>query len=398
MKSLKKPTLLCVYFFAFISLFVPKSAPINAYSDTITNQSQQDLNITKGIHLLYSWEFNQAEGLFLDIVKQQPQDPIGYFYLSMVTWSQLAAGFWSPEVVEEFLKRTQKTISIAKKQIQYNEANSATYFFLGGALGFKGRLQLMQHRYLSAYFLAAEAIEAFHKSLKRDPDNKDVLFGLGIYDYYTDTLSGVLRFLTYLLLHRGDKEEGLRKLHTAAAEARYSSIEAKSYLAYIYLFLESDLKKARILTQELAERFPNNPRFRFLLGVTYVQLEQEPEYKEVVTYFLQRAEENQTFMAGIWRTHALYLEAVHSLFQGQFQEARALLTEILAMADPSLNPFMAALPLFKIGMSYDLEGKREAAVEYYERVLALRNGAGAQFLAEKYMDEPATKKDPFLGY
>jgi tetratricopeptide (TPR) repeat protein len=184
MNNREKQLNLYPYLFTFISLFILTSVPINSYSAAIINQSQQDLNIIKGIDLLYSWEFNQAEGIFLDIVKQQPQDPIGYFYLSMVTWSQLAAGFWSPEVVAEFLKRTEKTISVARKQIQYNEADSSTYFFLGGALGFKGRLQLMQHKWLSAYFLAAEAIEAFNTCLKRDPDNKDVLFGIGIYDYY----------------------------------------------------------------------------------------------------------------------------------------------------------------------------------------------------------------------
>jgi tetratricopeptide (TPR) repeat protein len=398
MMNLKKQPILCIYFFALIPLFLLKLLQSNAYSVTIVNRTQQDLNIVKGIDHLYSWEFNQAEGLFLDIIKQQPQDPIGYFYLSMVSWSQLAAGFWSPEVVEEFLKRTEKTISVARKQIQYNEANSSTYFFLGGALGFKGRLQLMQHKWLSSYFLAAEALEAFNNCLERDPDNKDVLFGIGIYDYYTDTFSGVLRFLTYLLLHRGDKEEGLKKLHTAAAEARYSSIEAKSYLIYIYLFLESDLVKAHILAKELAGRFPDNPRFRFLLGVIHIRLRQDSEYKDVVKYLFDRAENDQTFMAEIWKTYALYLEAIYSLFNNQFQEARAKLAEILATADPGLNPFMAAWPLFKIGMSYDLEGKRERATEYYDRVLGLRNGAGAQFLAQKYIEKPAKKNDPFLGY
>jgi tetratricopeptide (TPR) repeat protein len=204
--------------------------------------------------------------------------------------------------------------------------------------------------------------------------------------------------ITYLLLHRGDKEEGLRKLQTAAAEARYSSIEAKSYLVYIYLFLESDLEKASTLAEELAERFPNNPRFRFILGVIHVQLEQDPEYKKIVKYLFDRAENDQTFMAGIWETYVLSLEAVSFLFKNQFQDARAKLEEILAMADPGLNPFMVAWPLLKIGMSYDLEGKRERAMEYYERVLELRNGAGAQFLAQKYMDEPPPEKDPFLGY
>ncbi len=70
----------------------------------------------------------------------------------------------------------------------------------------------MQQKWFSSYNLAYDSIQALRTCQKLDPDNKDVLLGLGIYDYYTAKLSGVLKFLTYLFLHRGDKEEGLRNL------------------------------------------------------------------------------------------------------------------------------------------------------------------------------------------
>jgi hypothetical protein len=55
-------------------------------------------------------------------------------------------------------------------------------------------------------------------------------------------------------------------------------------------------------------------------------------------------------------------------------------------------------PLLKKGMSFDLEGEREIALEYYQQVLALENGAGAQFLAAKFSKSPPKKRDRFLGY
>ena len=64
------------------------------------------------------------------------------------------------------------------------------------------------------------------------------------------------------------------------------------------------------------------------------------------------------------------------------------------MADPS----MLAWPLLKLGMCNDLEGKREKALEYYEQIIKLENGAGAQFLADKYIRKPVVKTDPFLEY
>jgi TPR repeat protein len=59
---------------------------------------------------------------------------------------------------------------------------------------------------------------------------------------------------------------------------------------------------------------------------------------------------------------------------------------------------MLAWPLLKKGMSYDMEANREEAIKYYRKILELKNGAGAQFLAQRYLNEPAQRGDPFLAY
>ena len=74
------------------------------------------------------------------------------------------------------------------------------------------------------------------------------------------------------------------------------------------------------------------------------------------------------------------------------------LETILSHSDPETDPFMIGWPLVKIGMSYDAEEKRALALKYYKQVLSMNNGAGAQFLADKYMDKPARRRDPFFGY
>jgi hypothetical protein len=100
----------------------------------------------------------------------------------------------------------------------------------------------------------------------------------------------------------------------------------------------------------------------------------------------------------MWANQALYLEASYHLFRNQPDQARAKLDALLAQVDPVTDPAMAVWPLLKRGMSYDLEGKRDSALEIYRSILTLENGAGAQFLAEKGIDEAINKGDPFLGY
>ena len=386
---------------SLLSIYIPlMAAQISEARNTKSKSTHVNQAVIKGIELLYDWKFDEAENVFNRIVAEKPKDPAGYFYLAMVTWSRLASGFWSSEMVEQYGERIDKAIFIANKKIEEDKADPFTYFYLGGALGFKGRFQLMQRKWLSSFFLALEAIKALETCQKMDPGNKDVLLGLGIFDYYTARLSGVLKFLSYLLIHEGNKEEGLRKLHVAAEEAIYSSVEAKSLLLHIYLFLEDGhYTEALVLAQELAERFDQAPRNKYLEGVAYIRIGDENKYREVLDCFKDRAShEDSRHYAAIWGRRVQYLEATHCLVRRQMDKARSELDIILSQPNAKMDPLMLAWPLLKKGMSYDIEGNREEAIKYYRKILRLKNGAGAQFLAQRYLDEPAQREDPFLAY
>jgi tetratricopeptide (TPR) repeat protein len=356
-------------------------------------------DIIAGINLLYDLEFDTAEKHFRKVVTTRPDHPIGYFYLAMVRWSKLSIGFWSPDVVQDYVNDIDRTIAVARKSIQGQNPDSFSYFYLGGALGFKGRFELMQYHWLSSAALAWEAIQALNKCKEMDPGNKDVLLGLGMYDYYTARLSGVLKFLTYILLHKGDREEGLRKLRIAANEAVYSATESKSMLAHIYMYMEQEYPKALPFVQDLASSFKNNPRYKFFEGIIYSRLHMKAKFSETVDFMRQRSrEETLPTKAAEWTREALYLEASDLLFCEKYRLARQKLDDILAQPDPANDPWMIAWPLLKKGMSYDLEGNREKALEFYHQVYTMENGAGAQFLARKCIDSPPKKGDPFLGF
>jgi len=382
------------------SLLLPSPIPVSAeplQEDYKKIQMKED--ILRGINLLYDLEFEEAEKLFYRVVENKPDHPIGYFYVAMVSWSKLSTGFWSQDVVKEYTDRIDKTITVARKAIEKGKHDSYTYFYLGGALGFRGRFELMRQNWFSAANDAWEAIQALKTCLKMDPENKDVLLGLGSYDYYTAKLSGVLKWLTYLFFHKGSKEGGLQKLHTAAEEATYSSIESKSMLIHIYMYLEENHLKALPLVLDLGSRFRNNPRYKFFEGIIYSRLGMDGQVIKATQFMRQRSEQEASgFKAAWWVRQALYLEASRWLFHGRYSQARLSLDAILSDQDSLNDPEMIAWPLLKKGMSFDLEGERQIALQYYDQVLAMENGAGAQFLAQKFSHSPPQKDDPFLGY
>lgn len=356
-------------------------------------------DVIKGIHLVYNLKFTDAEKIFEKVITEFPHRPIGYFYSAMVTWSRLAHGFWSPEIVKEYKERIDTTIRIANSRIENNIADNFDFFYLGGALGFKGRFELMQGEWLSSFFSAANAVEALKTCLNMDPKNRDVLLGLGTFDYYTARLPGLLKFLTYLLLHKGDKDEGLKKLNIAAGEAIYSGIEAKSMLLHIYLFPEKDFLKALPLAEYLAKKYDQNPRFNILKGISYICLNMDLKYRNTIDDLRQRSlRASSPEKTSLWNRRALYLESICHLFHGRYAEARSRLREILIKKDPESDPLMIAWPIVKIGMSYDLEGNREEAKKFYLQVLNMENGSGAQFLAKKCLDKPPDVKDSMILY
>lgn len=356
-------------------------------------------NILKSIDLLYDNQFEQATELIQKEINASPQEPIGYFYLAMVSWSRLVYGYWGPKDVAEFNQRIDKTVAVAKKKIANNTADSWTYFYMGGALGFKARLRLSEEKYYSSFQQASEAITALKTASAMDPDNKSVLLGLGMFDYYSAKLSGFLKFLTYLLVHRGNSAEGLRKLHQAAEESVYSATEARSVLLYIYLFMENDPAKALPLARDLSARYPLSRRYQYLQGWAYVQLNQEEEFNVILKEFLSKSKEPSDDNQALYlKNQALYLEASRLMMRGYPELARKKLAEIMQTPDAENEPAMLAWPVIKMGMSYDLEQNREKALFYYKKVLAMENGAGAAFFAKKYIQTPIKKGDPFIGY
>jgi tetratricopeptide (TPR) repeat protein len=356
-------------------------------------------DILNGINLLYDRKFKESEKIFRKVISENPDKPVGYFYLAMVSWSRLASGFWSPSSVKEYKKRIEKTIEISKARIDDGKAISDDYFYLGGALGFNGRFELMRENWLNSFFLAREAIDALETSYEKNPNNKDVLLGIGTFDYYTARLSGILKFLSYLLVHKGDTAEGLRKLKEAAEKAVYSGTEAKSTLLHIYVFIEEDFVKAKKIAEELVRKYEHNPRFKVLLGVCQLRLGLEKEFVETLRNLRKRSTlSNYSPKALMWEKRALYLEATRFLYEKKYVEARLKLVKILKNPDGKNDPLMIAWPLVKIGMSYQLEKAHERAERYYNRVINMKNGAGAQFLAKRLLNNPPKKDDPFIGY
>ena len=92
--------------------------------------------------------------------------------------------------------------------------------------------------------------------MELDPTLYDAYVGLGIYDYFIDTMSGVQAVLAAHLIH-GDKARGLRELQLAIDKSQHARVEAMTFLIEIYNAEEHTPAKALPLAQASAyKEFP----------------------------------------------------------------------------------------------------------------------------------------------
>jgi tetratricopeptide (TPR) repeat protein len=106
-----------------------------------------------------------------------------------------------------------------------------------------------------------------------DPKLIDADLGLGLYNYYVDTLSSMAKVLRFFMgIPGGSKQEGIRLLERDIAEGELTPNEARFYLALNLHRYDQQYERALKIIGPLAERYPTNPLFQLARGDLYGKL------------------------------------------------------------------------------------------------------------------------------
>ena len=108
----------------------------------------------------------------------------------------------------EYLKLTDDVIRLAQAQLAKSEtAEMHTYAGLGWAL--KVRIYALRAEYRNAARTAVSGRTEMLAALKLDPDMADATAALGIYNYYVDAVSPIVKILRIFMgIPGGDKQTG----------------------------------------------------------------------------------------------------------------------------------------------------------------------------------------------
>ncbi len=379
---------LCGVLLFCCALFIPAGAASQWLDDTTAEALTR-----KGIDHIYNLQFEEAVSEFNQVVAAHPDHPAGHFFLAAVEWWRILIDIENTSRDEGFIDLLDRVIELCDRRLDRDERDVAALFFKGGALGFQGRLHGNREDWIKAASSGRSALPIVQETYALAPENNDVLFGIGLYNYYAAVVPEKYPFVKPLMLFfpSGDKTKGVSQLRRAAEGARYADTEASYFLLQILYNFEKDYLPALRIAERLHKSYPNNPLFHRYVGRTLAALGRWDLAGVTFGEILRVSDSGKTGYGTVVEREACYYLGVVEMQEGNLDSALACFyrcDELSRGIGSGFGPGYMSMANLKIGMIYDLQGKRELALRQYEKVLGMEDYQSSHELAKQYSRNP----------
>ena len=235
----------------------------------------------EAIRLMYSGKPDQAVALARKLEAARPEHPLGYLIEADVLWWKTYCKWmerkyntidaWSHQRPPD--PDDDAELALADKVARLAEANIAksdsAEMELYAGLGYASRARLLGLRFekIPVARAGVEARKHLLRCLQLDPDMADANLGLGLYNYYVDTLSAMAKILRFFMgIPGGDKRVGLHQLEIASTKGELTQMEARFNMAKNLRNYDRDDARAAQAAMPLLSEYPENPIFLLLIG------------------------------------------------------------------------------------------------------------------------------------
>lgn len=358
-----------------------------------TSTYNYEKEVKEGVEYIYNLEFAKAEQHFNAIIAKDAASPVGHFFIGMVMWWRILLDIENIDNDARFMRQMDKVIELSDERLERNSQDVEALFFKGGALGFRGRLLANRQNWLKAAADGKDALPLVNRARKIDPNNADILFGIGLYNYYAEAIPAQNPVLKpfVLLFPKGDKKLGIEQLEESAAKGRYSRTEALYFLLQIYYVYERDYTKAVSYAKQLYDKYPNNSFFYRYLGRAYAASGYWKDAESIFQKTLKGCEEKKPFHNEYVEREARYYLAMALMKDHKPADALdhfKLAESLSKKVDRTEVSAYQILIMLRIGMIYDLQGDHTTATQHYNKVLEMKDYQNAHGMAKTYLKQP----------
>ncbi|HEY2823030.1 MAG TPA: hypothetical protein VGJ06_18440 [Candidatus Acidoferrum sp.] len=267
--------------FLTIALLFPHPSP--AQNPNLTPAAQSILN------QIYSGDLTAAIDSAHKLQQDRPDHPIGYLLedeaISWEIWSTSAEFKFNMSYARRraklpadnhYLDLASKIIELSEHHIAASGDTASTadmHFYAGMGDALYSRLYGLRSETKLAARYGVRTRERLIRAQALDPNLADADFGLGLYNYYADTLSSMTKVLGFFMgIPGGNKKEGIRQLDRAMSEGVLTPVEARFYLTISLHNYDQKYEQALEISAPLEEKYPTNPIFHLIRGDLYAKL------------------------------------------------------------------------------------------------------------------------------
>lgn len=347
--------------------------------------------LRQGVDRAFNMDYPGADALFRKAVEMDPEDPTGYAFLAVnhLFGSEVSFDPEQREASQEaMLRSVGEALARGEERVGKNPRDGQAYFAMALARTAKFRWALSKKQTVTAAQEVYGLWSCLERAQQEDPENHDSYLLTGLIRYHIDHLPDLSRFLSSLLITRGDRRRGLQDLERAATRGDLLRELARSELISVYLNFEKQPARALPLARELQRKYPRNYNFSFALANIQSEMRQ---FREALAI----ARDLEKGIASGKPPFAPQLKPRHEQLMGriyfnQGDDARAEACFRRSLMDTSdYNARVRVWSYVRLGMIHDNRGEREQAVEFYSTALTVESGESiAKVEARQYLKTP----------
>ena len=213
--------------------------------------------IIQGIELTLNNQFARAESLYLELAREFPHHPMGYFYVG----ATLQADMLDREEYdreEEFYRFMNRAIRCADSLRQLGQADAWIYFYQGSAFIYRSFMKSKRENWFGAYRDAVRGVSRLETALALDSTLYDAYLGVGSYKYWKSAKVNWIPFI------KDEREVGIRMVETAIQKGKFVHWVGRDQLCWI-LMNEKSYARALQLARENLQAFPRSRFFKWTL-------------------------------------------------------------------------------------------------------------------------------------
>jgi hypothetical protein len=227
-----------------------------------------DADARGALGLVYDGDFHGAEARLAGLAGEHPDDPV-------LPYLQALALEWRLEQQDadhthdvEVLALADRSLALAGPRLARSPADGRALLARGAAHGVKSRLHLFRWEKGPASREAVRMRGALTAARATGVEALDLDFGLGLYDYYADTLPRFFKIVAFVLrIPGGDRERGLGAIaRVARGGSLFHDDEARVQMYDIHSYFEGKPDCALHWIREMWRRHPGWPRWGLKLA------------------------------------------------------------------------------------------------------------------------------------